>query len=67
MRILVKGAGGFVARHLINELTAHGHTPLGLDRRKPEPGHCANVPFFQCDLENADALRDIMAEGASGE
>lgn len=32
MRILVTGAHGFAGRHLIDELTAHGHEPIALDR-----------------------------------
>ncbi|MBN1676748.1 MAG: GDP-mannose 4,6-dehydratase [Kiritimatiellae bacterium] len=31
MRILITGAGGFVGRHVIRELLAHGHEPLAFD------------------------------------
>jgi len=31
MRVLVTGAGGFVGRHVLHELTAHGHEAFGID------------------------------------
>lgn len=67
MRILVLGAGGFVGRHIVAELLAGGHVPVGAVRRLSDfanafPGVAAVGVDLIRDLTPADwlpRLKDI--------
>ena len=57
MRVLVTGAAGFVARHLVPELEAHGHEVFTTDVVPVAPG----MPHYAvCDLCQAEAVRELM-------
>lgn len=67
MRILVLGAGGFIGRHIVTELLAGGHVPVGAVRRVSDfanafPGVAAVSVDLARDLAPADwlaRLKDI--------
>ena len=59
MRILITGAGGFVGRHTANELTAHGHEPIGLDIGKAPP-ELAPDHFITADITDAKAIHKAI-------
>src|SRR5437868_5462282 len=67
LRILVVGAGGFVGRHIVAELLAAGHVPVGAVRRVSDfanafPGVAAVSVDLVRDLTPADwlpRLKDI--------
>ena len=55
MRVLVTGSCGFVGRHLVSELAAHGHEPVGFDL----PAHAEpaiGCPVYTGDLRDPSAL-----------
>ena len=61
MRILVTGANGFVGRHVLRELTQHGHDPLTFvydapDFDVPEAGRSIEV-----DITDANAVGEAIA------
>ncbi|WP_119392238.1 SDR family oxidoreductase [Taklimakanibacter lacteus] len=57
MRILVLGAGGFIGRHIVSELLAGGHMPVGAVRR---PDNFASV-FPGVEAVACDLARDVSA------
>lgn len=60
MRILVTGAGGFVGRHLVRELTQGGHEVLAFDQgcSSPVPGATSSSTG---DLRDAGAMDRLFA------
>jgi GDP-4-dehydro-6-deoxy-D-mannose reductase len=58
VRILVTGAGGFVGRHVIHELTQAGHIPIAFDLQRCP--HTAPEHTHVGDLRNADTLLDLV-------
>jgi GDP-4-dehydro-6-deoxy-D-mannose reductase len=60
MRVLVTGAGGFVGRHLTEELRKAGHTPYCFDQ-EPAPG-ISRERMFTGDLRDAEGLSDVVCE-----
>jgi GDP-4-dehydro-6-deoxy-D-mannose reductase len=61
MKILVTGAGGFVGAHLLNELAANGHEPIGVINISEKPKN--NVKVISCDLMDAEAVGQIDFSG----
>ncbi|TLX55248.1 GDP-mannose 4,6 dehydratase [Stutzerimonas nosocomialis] len=56
-RALITGVHGFTGRYMAAELAAHGYEVIGLGSRPgSEPG------YFQADLTDAAALRELMKE-----
>ena len=56
MRVLVTGATGFVGRHVVNALLAHGHSIVAIARdlkRAQEMPWFDRVEFIQCDLHES--------------
>ena len=58
MNILVTGASGFVATHLIPELKGHGHQ-LSLTCFR-EPANAHGFPFHWCDITDLAAVNDLV-------
>ncbi len=57
-RVLVTGAAGFVGRHLIRELDAHGHETVATDASPaPDLPGCRAV-----DLRDREALRALVSD-----
>lgn len=61
MKILVTGACGFVGRHLISELTAHGHQVIGLDMGTM-PAWLTAPTFISANITDAAAMEKIVAD-----
>lgn len=56
MRVMVTGATGFVGRHVVNALLAHGHSIVAIARdlkRAQEMPWFDRVEFIQCDLHES--------------
>ncbi len=60
MRVLITGVTGFVGRHLVTELAAHGHVACGFDLGKPSQS-LALESFHPGDILDADALRRTVS------
>jgi UDP-glucose 4-epimerase len=68
MRILVTGAGGFIAGYLIEELLEHGHAVVGIDnfskygpawrRFESHPAYT----FVEGDVKDVVLLKDLVAD-----
>jgi len=57
-RILVTGAGGFIAHHLVRRLSSEGHLVRGVDLKQPEYEPSAAAEFAILDLrKQEDCLR----------
>ncbi len=66
MNVLVVGGAGYIGSHCVRQLIASGHRPLVLDNlifghRAAVP---AEVPFFEADLGNEDAIATILRREA---
>lgn len=61
MKILVTGAEGFVGRHMMAELLAHGHDVLGTSIESgPLKTPQGNVALHRLDVTNQDACVDVV-------
>jgi GDP-4-dehydro-6-deoxy-D-mannose reductase len=49
MKVLVTGAGGFVGRHVLNELKAHGHEAIAGILKNESLSDVETVPLDVCD------------------
>jgi nucleoside-diphosphate-sugar epimerase len=61
-RVLVTGAGGFVGRQTLNELTARHFEVHAVVRSAPADGSLSAVQFHVCDLLDRRATRDLLRE-----
>ena len=61
MKILITGAGGFVGRHLINELTSHGHQVAGLDIGS-QPTWLTASSFISANITDAGEVDKVVAK-----
>lgn len=59
--VVVCGAGGFIASHLVKRLKADGHWVRGVDLKKPEFGPTAADEFLVLDLRDMDQARSAVA------
>src|SRR5258708_5803188 len=58
MKVLVSGAGGFLGRHLVDQLLARGHAVRAIVRRESLEGPWPReVEIFQADLRVTSGLR----------
>ncbi len=60
--VLVVGGAGYIGSHCVRQLTGHGHRPVIVDNlafghREAVP---ADVPFYECDLGDSTAVREIL-------
>ncbi len=55
MKVLVTGAGGFVGRHLLRELSGYGHSVVAFDVAFPQPPEYAETAVTG-DIRDADAV-----------
>lgn len=63
MKILVTGANGFVATHIIQQLLAEGHTVVGTIRnRAKQPPIFDNVTYVVANLTSAEGWLDAMTD-----
>lgn len=59
---MVLGAGGFIGRHIVAELLAGGHVPVGAVRRVPEFARTfPDVAAVECDLARDVSAADWLA------
>lgn len=61
MRILISGAAGYIARHLIPELQARSHVVIGTDQRRP-PGRLQDVQWVHANLLHPGAFEWMLHE-----
>jgi nucleoside-diphosphate-sugar epimerase len=52
--VLVTGAGGFIAHHLIKYLVRHGYRVRGVDQKLPEFEPSSAQEFIVCDLRDEE-------------
>ncbi len=66
MNVLVVGGAGYIGSHCVRQLQAAGHKPVVLDNLVF--GHRqavdADVPFYDCDLGDPDAVGPILRDEA---
>lgn len=66
MKILVVGGAGYIGSHCVRQLSAAGHQPVVLDNLSY--GHraavSAEIPFYETDLGNQEAVEKILREEA---
>ena len=60
MRILVTGACGFVGRHVLAELTAHGHETIGMSIGHPPP-ELSPHNFISANITDATRVAEIVS------
>ena len=60
MKVLVCGAGGFIAGHLVNRLKEEGHWVRGVDIKLPEFRESAADEFLLLDLRTAQACDEAL-------
>lgn len=60
MRILVTGACGFVGRHVLAELTAHGHETIGMSIGNPPP-ELPHNKFISANITDATRVAEIVS------
>jgi len=58
MKVLVAGASGFLGRHVVAELRAHGHDVIALGRSSPPPSE--GVTAVRCDLTRENVPLDRL-------
>lgn len=57
MRVLVSGAGGFLGRHVVDQLLKHNHEVRAIIRpASPAPKWSGQVDVFTADLRDSDKL-----------
>lgn len=61
MKILVTGVCGFVGKHVLDELAANGHEPVGMDIGEAPP-LLPPRQFVRCNITDAEATARIIAE-----
>lgn len=61
MSIVVTGAAGFIARHVVTALVARGHDVIGVDRRRWQPGSGETALVADVSAPT-DAVRAALAE-----
>ncbi len=59
--VLVSGAGGFIASHLVRRLKREGYRVRGVDIKRPEFAPTAADEFLLLDLRDADDCRAALA------
>ena len=75
MRVVVTGGAGRLGRHVIEELLAHGHEPVCVDQKRPDPplpirhvrvGDLTNLGELYSFLRGADAVIHLAAIPSAG-
>jgi GDP-D-mannose 3',5'-epimerase len=64
-KILVCGAGGFIASHLVRRLKEEGHWVRGVDLKRPEFSQSAADDFVVGDLRDPSFVRRVFEIGAT--
>lgn len=59
-KVLVTGAGGFIAYHLINFLKSKNYTVIGVDRKYPKYSGINSDEFFKFDLRDISNCESIF-------
>ena len=57
MKVVITGATGFIAQHIINELLSHDHSVRGTVRNI-DSADIANTPLENIELVEANLLED---------
>ncbi len=60
-RILVNGAGGFIASHLVKRLKSEGFWVRGADLKKPEYSNSAADEFVVGDLRDPEVVAKVVS------
>ena len=64
MNVLVVGGAGYIGSHCVRQLEAAGHRPVVLDNlvfgHRSAVG--AEIPFYDCDLGDSEAVGTILRE-----
>lgn len=63
MKVFITGASGYIGSALIQELTQHGHTVLGLARSDASAGKIKNLGVEVCRGDASDL--DLVKAGAA--
>ncbi len=63
MKVLVCGAGGFIAGHLVTRLKEEGHWVRGVDVKYPDFGDSGADEFRLLDLRDPDACQAAVTVG----
>jgi len=59
-KMLVCGAGGFIGGHLVTSLRQQGHYVIGVDIKQHEYRATDADEFYQLDLREQDAVRELV-------
>jgi len=64
MQVLVTGAAGYIGSHALRGLVRAGHSPVALDNlsRGHRAAVAADVPFYQIDVRDTDAVEALLRE-----